>query len=251
VVDCDLVRASPQAPGQNLRPRRSVSLERAGGIGPLIHGFESWLLDFINATYDAIEWPGVVLMMAIESACIPLPSEIIMPLAGWMLVKDRGLGWEWLFLAALFGAVGNVLGSLIAYYVGAWGGRPLVTKYGRYLLISHHDMDLADRFFQRWGNLAVFASRLLPVVRTFISLPAGISRMPVWQFIAYSFTGAFIWSLWLAWAGFVLGENWENLRNWMRPADIPIVIVVVALIIWYVYRHVKRAWSEAPEAQEG
>jgi membrane protein DedA with SNARE-associated domain len=185
--------------------------------------------------------------MAIESACIPLPSEIIMPLAGWMLVKDRGLGWEWLLLAALFGAVGNVLGSLIAYYVGAWGGRPLVAKYGRYVLISHHDLDLADRFFQRWGNLAVFASRLMPVVRTFISLPAGIARMPIWQFIVYSFVGAFIWSFWLAWAGFMLGENWEDLRDWMRPADIPIVIVVLALAVWYVYRHVKRAWGEAPE----
>jgi membrane protein DedA with SNARE-associated domain len=188
-------------------------------------------------------------MMAIESACIPLPSEIIMPLAGWMLVKDRGLGWEWLLLAALFGAIGNVLGSLIAYYVGAWGGRPLVAKYGRYVLISTHDLDLADRFFQRWGNLAVFASRLMPVVRTFISLPAGIARMPIWQFIVYSFLGAFIWSFWLAWAGFMLGENWEDLRDWMRPADIPIIVVILILVAWYVYRHVKRAWSDAPEPQ--
>lgn len=191
------------------------------------------------------------MMMAVESACIPLPSEIIMPLAGWMLVKDRGLGWEWLLLAALFGAIGNVLGSLIAYYVGAWGGRPLVAKYGRYVLISHHDLDLADRFFQRWGNLAVFASRLMPVVRTFISLPAGIARMPVWQFATYSFVGAFIWSFWLAWAGFVLGENWEDLRDWMRPADIPIIIVILVLAVWYVYRHVKRAWGDVPEAGTG
>jgi len=187
--------------------------------------------------------------MAIESACIPLPSELIMPLAGWMLVKDRGLGQEWLLLAALFGAVGNVLGSLIAYYVGAWGGRPLVAKYGKYILISHHDLDLADRWFQRWGNWAVFASRLLPVVRTFISLPAGVSRMPVWQFSIYSFLGAFPWSLGLAWAGYVLGENWEDLRSWMRPADIPILIVVVVLAALYVYRHVKRAWGEEPEPQ--
>ena len=185
--------------------------------------------------------------MAIESACIPLPSELIMPLAGWMLVKDRGLGQEWLLLAALFGAVGNVLGSLIAYYVGAWGGRPLVAKYGKYILISHHDLDLADRWFQRWGNWAVFASRLLPVVRTFISLPAGVSRMPVWQFSIYSFLGAFPWSLGLAWAGYVLGENWEDLRSWMRPADIPILIVVVVLAALYVYRHVKRAWGEEPQ----
>ena len=127
------------------------------------------------------------------------------------------------------------------------GGRPLVAKYGKYILISHHDLDLADRWFQRWGNWAVFASRLLPVVRTFISLPAGVSRMPVWQFSIYSFLGAFPWSLGLAWAGYVLGENWEDLRSWMRPADIPILIVVVVLAALYVYRHVKRAWGEEPQ----
>ncbi len=186
-------------------------------------------------------------MMAIESAAIPLPSEIIMPLAGWMLIKDRGLGIEWLLLAGFFGALGNTIGSLVAYYVGAWGGRPLVMKYGRYVLISHHDLDLADRFFKRWGNWAVFVSRLMPVVRTFISVPAGISRMPIIQFTLYTFAGAFIWSLLLAWAGFVLGENWEDLRDWMRPADIPIIIVIGILVTWYVYRHVKRAWGEQPE----
>jgi membrane protein DedA with SNARE-associated domain len=195
-----------------------------------------------------MEWPGVVVMMAIESAAIPLPSEIIMPLAGWMLIKDRGLGEEWLLLAAFCGALGNLLGSLVAYYVGAWGGRPLVLRYGRYLLISHHDLDLADRWFERYGNWTVFFSRLLPVVRTFISVPAGVARMPIWQFSIYSFLGSFPWSLGLAWAGFLLGENWEDIRDWMRPADIPIVIVVLVLIGLYVYRHVKRAWAtEQPE----
>ncbi len=196
-----------------------------------------------------MSWPGVLVLMAIESACIPIPSELIMPLAGWRLINSRGLGVEWLFLAAFVGAAGNTLGSLLAYYVGAIGGRPLVAKYGRYALISHHDLDLADRWFQRWGNLAVFASRLLPVVRTFISLPAGVSRMPLGRFTAYTFTGAFFWSLGLAWAGFVLGENWKDLRDWMRPADIPIVIVAAALIALYVYRHVKRAWAPEPEPQ--
>jgi membrane protein DedA with SNARE-associated domain len=187
-------------------------------------------------------------MMAIESAAIPLPSEIIMPLAGWMLVKDRGLGEEWLLLAAFCGALGNLLGSLLAYYVGAWGGRPLVLRYGRYVLISRHDLDLADRWFARYGNWMVFASRLLPVVRTFISVPAGIARMPVWQFSIYTFAGSFPWSLGLAWAGFLLGENWEDIRDWMRPADIPIVIVILVLVGLYVYRHVRRAWTEEPEA---
>jgi len=185
-------------------------------------------------------------MMAIESACIPLPSELIMPLAGWMLIKDQGLGWEWVILAGFFGAIGNTIGSLIAYYVGARGGRPFVVKYGKYIFVSHHDLDLADRWFQRWGNLTVLVSRMLPVVRTFISFPAGVSRMPIGRFTAYTFAGSFPWSVGLAAAGYVLGENWEDLRNWMRPADYPVAIIVLALAAWYVYRHIKRSW--VPEA---
>jgi membrane protein DedA with SNARE-associated domain len=213
----------------------------------LLGSIETPILHFISNTYDTMSWPGVVALMAIESACIPLPSELIMPLAGWKLVKDHGLGWEWLMLAAFFGAVGNTLGSLIAYYVGARGGRPLVAKYGKYFLISHHDLDLADRWFQRWGDVTVFVSRLLPVVRTFISFPAGVSRMPIRRFTAYSFAGSFPWSLGLAAAGYALGKNWEDIRNWMRPVEIPIVIVIAILVALYVYRHARRAWAAAPE----
>lgn len=232
------------------RPGCVAGSQRLLGATALIHEIEQALLDFIAATYDAIEWPGVVLLMAIESAAIPLPSELIMPLAGWNLIKDRGLGIEWLLLAAFFGALGNTLGSLVAYYAGLWGGRPLIEKYGKYVLISRHDLDLADRWFARWGNFAVFFSRMLPVVRTFISVPAGIARMPVGTFTVYTFAGSFPWSLGLAWAGYVLGENWEDLREWMRPADIPIAIAIGAAALWYVYRHIKRSWFE-PASPEG
>lgn len=184
--------------------------------------------------------------MAIESAAIPLPSELIMPLAGWMLIKEKGLGVEWLVLAGLFGAIGNTIGSLVAYYAGAWGGRPLVERYGRYVLISHHDLDLADRFFRRWGAWAILFARLLPVVRTFVSVPAGVSRMNVGQFTVFTFAGSFPWSLALATAGYILGENWEDLRAWMRPADYPIAAVLLVLLVWYVVRHIRRAW-EAPQ----
>jgi membrane protein DedA with SNARE-associated domain len=187
--------------------------------------------------------------MAIESACIPLPSEIIMPLAGWMLVKDHGLGIPWLFVAAGVGAVGNLGGSLLAYYIGARGGRPLVNRYGRFVLMSPHDLDVAERWFTKYGTWAIFFSRVLPVVRTFISLPAGLARMNAWRFSLYTFAGSLPWSLGLAWAGYILGEHWERIRNWMRPADVPIVIVVVVLIGWYVYRHVKR-YREKPEASK-
>jgi membrane protein DedA with SNARE-associated domain len=221
-----------------------VPLCKLGGLPKLLGGLENWLLDLARNTYDVIEWPGVVALMAIESAAIPFPSEIIMPLAGWLLVKDRGLSEPWLLWAAFCGAVGNTLGSVLAYYVGAWGGRPLINRYGRYILISRHDLDLADRWFAKYGTWAVFISRLLPVVRTFISVPAGIARMRIGKFVALTFAGSFPWSLGLAWAGFVLGENWERIRDWMRPADIPILLAVLVLVGWYVYRHVKRAWGE-------
>lgn len=222
------------------------------GGGPLLHGIEQALLDFITNTYDAIGWPGVIFMMAIESAAIPLPSELIMPLAGWKLIADKGRGYEWILLAGFFGAVGNTIGSWVAYYVGLWGGRPAAERYGKYILVSRHDLDLADRFFARWGNWAIFTSRLLPVVRTFISVPAGISRMPIWQFTIYTFAGAFIWSTGLAWGGYKLGQNYEDLRNWMRPLDYPIAGIIVIAVIWYVYRHIKRAWGDAgPEAASG
>ena len=187
--------------------------------------------------------------MAIESAAIPLPSELIMPLAGWLLIKDEGLGFEWVLLAGLCGAIGNTLGSLVAYYAGSIGGRPLVLKYGRYILVSRHDLDLADRFFDRWGAWAVFFARLMPIVRTFVSVPAGISKMHLGQFTVFTFAGSFPWSLGLAAGGFFLGENWEDLRTWMRPADIPVAIVLVILFAWYVKRHINRAWEE-PQTPE-
>ena len=189
--------------------------------------------------------------MAIESACIPLPSEIIMPLAGWFLVDDRGLGVEWLFLAALCGALGNLIGSLIAYGVGAWGGRPLLLRYGRYFLISRQEVEQAERWFARYGDRAVFISRVLPVIRTFISLPAGIARMNLWRFTILTFVGSFPWSLGLAWAGYLLGENWERIREWMRPADIPILIALAAVVAWYIYRRVRTVLREAEPSVSG
>ena len=205
---------------------------------------EELLLDFVEYVYDAIGWPGVVVMMAVESACIPLPSEIIMPLAGWFLIEDRGRGEEWLLLAGFCGALGNLIGSLAAYAVGAWGGRPLLLRFGRYVLISREEVERAEHWFARYGDRAVFISRVLPVVRTFISLPAGVARMNVWRFSVLSFVGSFPWSLGLAWAGFLLGENWERIRDWMRPADIPILIVLGALVAWYVYRRVRTVFGQ-------
>lgn len=201
---------------------------------------EQMLFDFISNTYALIQWPGVVVLMAIESACIPLPSEIIMPLAGWLLIKNQGLGPEWVLVAGLYGALGCLLGSLVAYVVGQRGGRPFLERYGKYILITHHDLEVADRWFTRRGDLSIFVSRLLPVVRTFISLPAGISRMNLLRFSIYTFVGSFIWCAGLAFGGYLLGEHWDRIREALDPVIPAIVAVIIAFVIFYIYRHIKR-----------
>lgn len=207
----------------------------------MIEQLEQQVLTFVQSVYDSVGWPGVIVMMAIESACIPLPSEIVMPLGGWMLIKAKDLPVWYTFVAGFYGAIGNVVGSAIAYGVGRWGGRAMIERYGRYVLISPHDLAIADRWFARYGLWAAFLSRLLPVVRTFISFPAGIARVNFGAFLLLTFLGALPWSWGLAYAGYLAGEHWESIRAVMRPFDIPIIIALVALTAWYVYRHVKRA----------
>jgi membrane protein DedA with SNARE-associated domain len=191
--------------------------------------------------------------MFLENIIFFIPSEVVMPLAGWMLVKDRGLGWEWLILAGLLGALGSTIGAWFFYYLGAWGGRPLLLRYGRYFLIARDEVDAADRWFEKWGALAVFVSRMIPLARTFISIPAGVSRMPIVPFTLYTFAGSFIWAFALAVAGYQLGESWEDLRSWMGPTDIIALIALLAFVAWYVYRHIKREFrTEAePASQDG
>ncbi len=202
---------------------------------------EQELLHFIEHVYTLIQWPGVVVLMSIESACIPLPSELIMPLAGWMLVKEQSLPAIHTLIAGIYGALGCNIGSTIAYVVGMWGGRPFLNKYGKYILISHQDLDFADRWFEKSGGWVIFVSRLIPVVRTFISLPAGIARMHFIKFSIYTFIGSFIWCTGLAYGGYKLGEHWEQIRILMRPFDPLIGIVIIALIALYIYRRLRHA----------
>ena len=186
---------------------------------------------------------GIVLAMAIESCCIPLPSELVMPLAGIMIVSGKLLHGTnsllALLLVALAGAVGCLLGSIIAYIIGYTGGRPLLLKYGRYLLISQHDADKADQFFQRWGSETTFFSRLLPVVRTYISLPAGIAKMPFAKFCIYTVLGSFPWCLLLAYVGTIIGGNLATLSPIFHTFDVVILIVLVVLIALYIRRHIR------------
>jgi len=195
------------------------------------------LSTFIVAVISTLGYSGIVLLMAIESACIPLPSEIIMPFSGYLVHTGQFNLW----LVGLAGAVGCVLGSLVAYYVGMYGGRPLIEKYGRYVLVSHHDLDLADRWFSKYGEVIVFASRLLPVIRTFIAFPAGIARMNLKRFVIYTFLGSLPWCVGLAYVGQLLGEQWdknEALKSWFHRFDFVIGIIGVLAAGWWIWRHV-------------
>ena len=198
----------------------------------MLEALEHFLIPQLEALYRAIGYVGVLLAMAIESACIPLPSEIVLPLAGWMVARGE---WE-LWPAVIAATVGNTLGSVVAYWVGALGGRPIIARYGKYVLVSAHEMDIADRWFAKYGEAAVFFSRMLPVVRTFISFPAGVSRMNFARFIIYSTLGALPWSLALIYAGKLLGDNWIVVRQSLHGVDYFIAAVVLALVGYFVYR---------------
>ncbi len=184
---------------------------------------------------------GIVLLMGIESACIPLPSEVIMPFSGYLV----SIGRFRLMWVALAGALGCNAGSLVAYYVGLLGGRPLVEKYGRYLLVTHHDLELADRFFARYGDWAVFIARLLPVIRTFIAFPAGVSRMNFLRFNIYTFLGSLPWCWALAYAGVKLGERWTSLRTYFHRFDTLLGIIIVVGVIWFVHNRWKNRLRSA------
>ncbi len=203
---------------------------------------EQAVVAFLETVLHAIHWPGVVAIMALESANIPIPSEVTMPLAGWMLVQDIGLSiGHALLLGGLYGALGCTLGSVASYALGYYGGRPLLERYGRYILVTEHDLTQAEQWFGRWSDWAAFISRLLPIVRTFISFPAGVAKVPLVRFTVLTFAGSFIWCGTLAAAGHWFGSQWELIRAYMRPFDIPIALALLAGLGYYVYRHVKRA----------
>lgn len=201
------------------------------------------LAKWIEFHITALGYPAVAAMMAIESACIPLPSEVIMPFSGYMVLRspDRfsllGVG--------VAGAIGCVIGSIVAYYAGLYGGRPFVERYGKYILIRPKDMDKADRFFNRYGNAAIFISRLLPVVRTFISFPAGVARMNVPKFVLYTFLGSLPWCLALAYVGKALGAKWDTIRTYFHGADTIIVVFCLVCFALYLYHHLR------PESPKG
>src|SRR6478672_311624 len=180
--------------------------------------------------------------MAIESACIPLPSEIIMPFAGYLV----STGKMHLYWVATAGAIGCNLGSIPAYELGKRGGRTAITRWGRYVLLDTHDLDLAERFFARFGSIAVLLGRLMPVVRSFIAFPAGIARMPLGRFHIYTFIGSWPFCFGLAWIGMTLGAAWDHdprVKAWFHRFDVVIVLAGLVLLGWFLWTR----WRRRPQ----
>jgi len=202
------------------------------------------LVEFITHVIDVGGYAGIVALMGIESACIPLPSEIIMPFAGYVVY----LGHFNLYLAATAGAAGCNLGSAIAYWVGAKGGRPLVERYGRWVLVSHRDLEWVTQFFERYGSITVLVARLMPIVRTFIAFPAGIAKMSQARFHVYTFIGSWPWCFALAYAGMKLGERWHTdprFEQWFHRFHLVVEVGLLAIFLWFLWAHLSRRRTEA------
>lgn len=194
------------------------------------------IAQFIINTISSLGYTGIILTMAIESALIPLPSEIIMPFSGFLVASGKFNFW----LVVTAGAVGNLVGSYIAYAIGFFGEKPIIRrmieKYGKFLLVTVHELDTAEKFLRQYGNLVVFGSRLAPAVRTVISLPCGMAKLPLIYFTVLTFTGSFLWSAFLTYIGLILGENWAILSTYFRQFDIVIVVIGILAVIFYIAR---------------
>jgi membrane protein DedA with SNARE-associated domain len=204
------------------------------------------LAGFIIAVISKSGYLGMMFLMGIESACIPLPSEIIMPFAGFLVYSGQSDPLVHLpfnvFLVATAGAIGCNLGSVVAYEIGHYGGRPLIERYGSYIFLGRHELEMAERFFARFGAIAVLIGRLLPVIRTFIALPAGVVRMPRLKFHIYTFVGSWPWCFALAWIGMKLGESWDKdprLKQWFHRLDAVIILLLLIAIAWFIKSHWK------------
>lgn len=231
-----------------MRPRLESSLEpleqafQESGLDILRAIEDAYIWPFVQGIYDSLGWLGTIILMVMESACIPLSSGIIMPLAGQQLI---GAGDDWLgiFLVGTYGAAGSTIGSIIAYWIGAKAIRPLLENQGKYSLVTKDQLHNADRWVEKYGGAVAFFARLVPVVRTFISLPAGIMRMNLPKFVIYTYIGSFLWAAGLAWAG----ELWSprGVREAIRPFDVPIILIILALAAWLVI-HNRRNRNKQP-----
>lgn len=204
-------------------------------IQAIVDAMEGWVTDY--------GYTAIFLLMLAESACIPFPSEVTMLVGGFYATEQGSLDFFWVGTA---GVLGNLVGSWIAYAIGRKTGRALLDRYGRYILIRPHDVDKAEIWWEKYGEAATFFSRLLPVIRTFISLPAGIAKMPFGKFTLYTFLGVIPWTFALTWLGVVVGDNWERVLEYF---DIPTLVIglglLTVMVVWYLRRRAQRARLDA------
>lgn len=184
---------------------------------------------------SAIGYLGVFLLMVMESMVIPIPSELILPFAGFLI--SRG---DFTFTSVIIaGSLGSIVGSLISYYMGKYGGNAFVIKYGKYVLLDVEDLKKAERWFEKRGEYTIFISRFIPVVRHLISIPAGIGKMDIKRFCLYTIVGASMWNFILVYAGYLLGEHWDKIKHYSEPVSLSVAAVLVIAFVWFVYRHLR------------
>jgi membrane protein DedA with SNARE-associated domain len=192
----------------------------------------------------SIGYVGVLLLMTAESMVLPVPSEAVMPFAGF-LVADHALAPVWV---VVFATLGSIIGSLIGYAIGRFGGRPFVTRWGRYLLLDHRDLDWTDRFFQKRGEVTILVSRFIPIVRHLISIPAGMGRMRLPGFIIFTVLGAGLWNSFLMWCGYTLKRNWDAVMRYSHTIDVAVILILALLLALYIIRHLRRRAAGPPSA---
>ena len=195
----------------------------------------SILTEFVKGVIENIGVMGVFFLMLAESAAIPIPSEITMPFSGFLVFEGR-----FNFLDIIFaGVLGNVVGSIILYYVGYFGGRPFLEKYGKYFLFSHKDLEISERWFKKYGDMTVLLSRMLPVVRTFISFVPGVTRMNIFKFVSYTTIGCIPWVFALTYAGLIAGQQWDILHPYFKKADWLILALLIIGVVFFIKKHLK------------
>lgn len=194
------------------------------------------LASFVISSIEAGGYAGITLLMALESANIPIPSEIIMPFSGFLVSQGALSFW----LVVFWGAMGNLIGSLVSYAAGYWGGRPFLYRYGKFFFLSPEEVSKGEQWLQRYESSVAFFSRLLPIVRTFISFPAGIARVNIWKFSVYTFAGSFLWSALLTYLGVLAGENWAFLEPYFRRFDVVVLAGIIVVGVWWIMRHLKK-----------
>jgi membrane protein DedA with SNARE-associated domain len=200
-------------------------------------GLTEILITKITHLIELTGYPGVMILMMLESMVAPVPSEAVMPFAGCLITFGKFSFWG----VGIASTLGSIIGSLLSYVMGYYGGRPVVERFGKYLLLNIQQLEATERFFKKYGSLTIFIGRFIPVIRHLISIPAGVGKMNLVRFSIYTIIGATIWNMFLAWLGFHLGNHWELIHKYSKPIDIVMVVLMLGGIVYFVKSHIKLA----------